>query len=184
MATNASTITTAEQLWAANLEQPCELIRGELVPMSPTNDDHSAMSGVLAAYLGHYILENKLGKVHSAEPGFILQRNPDTVRAPDFAFVTKEKRAREGRNEKFMPYAPDLVVEVKSPGDSDRYVDEKTQQWLAAGCQMVIVVDPRKRHVKQHFADGRCEILGEADVLTCGELVPGWEFPVRRIFEE
>jgi Uma2 family endonuclease len=184
MATNTSTINTAEQLWAADIDQPCELIRGELVLMSPTNDDHSAMSCVLTIYLGHYILENKLGKVHSAEPGFIVERNPDTVRVPDFAFVTKEKRAKQGRSEKFMPYAPDLVVEVKSPSDSYKYVEEKTQQWLAAGCLVVIVVDPKKRNVKQYYADGRCETLDESDTLTCGELVPGWEFPVKRIFEE
>ena len=184
MATDISTITTAEQLFAANMEQRCELIRGELVLMSPTGDHHGAITAFLTGSLWTFVRNNKLGTVFSGEPGYIIERDPDTVRAPDVAFTSTEKLARYGRTEKFMPYAPDLAVEVISPSDRPKQVEAKTKQWLAAGCAMVIVVDPKQRTVKQYFADGRVLSLTAADTLTGGNLLPGWELELKELFEE
>ena len=94
MATNTSAITTAEQLWAANRDHRCELVRGELVIMSPAGDRHGIIGGVSAAYLGYYIEENDLGDVLVGEPGFLIERGPDTVLAPDIAFISRERRAK------------------------------------------------------------------------------------------
>ena len=183
MATNASAITTAEQLWAANIDQPCELIRGELVLMSPTGDYHCAAAGEFAGSLWSFTRKQKLGKVCVAEPGNLIERDPDTVRVPDVAYTSHEKLAKEGRTEKFMPYAPDLVVEVVSPTDRPKSVEEKAEMWLAAGCQMVFLLHPKTRIVKQYFADGRVELHTESDVISGGEVVPGWSLAVKDLFE-
>jgi Uma2 family endonuclease len=183
MATNASTITTAEQLWAADIDQPCELIRGELVLMSPTGDYHCASAGVFAGSLWSFARKRKLGKVFVGEPGYIIQRDPDTVRVPDVAFTFTEKLVKYGRTEKFMPYAPDIVVEVVSPSERANDVEQKKELWLAAGCQMVFVVARKTRTVRQYFANGHCNTLTEADTISGGEVLPGWQLDVQEVFE-
>ncbi len=159
-----------------------ELVRGELHKMAPAGNEHGKIAALLTISLGQYVLANKLGAVYAAETGFRLASDPDTVRAPDAAFVCQARLDVVGAVAGYWPGAPDLVVEVVSPGDRYGEVAEKVADWLAAGTQMVVVVEPRPRTVAVHRAAGVVDVLREGDVLAGGEVVPRWEVPVAALF--
>ncbi len=172
-------ITTAEELLRAGDIGRCELVRGEFKTMIPAGGEHGRITGKLTCHLGSHVMSAQLGIFYAAETGFILSRNPDTVRAPDFAF-TRSGEAPEVRG--FVPVAPDLAVEVLSPDDRPGYVREKVAEWLEAGTLAVWVVDPGERTVTVHEPGPHPSVFGEADRLAGGDLLPGFELAVRDVF--
>ena len=160
-----------------------ELVRGELRRAPLGEHEHGRIGGTVAGTLGYYIIQHKLGTAFSAGTGFVLARNPDTVGAPDMAFVARERANSPTSKEGFWPGAPDLAVEVISPGDSYAEVEEKVADWLNAGTRMVMVINPRTRWVTVYRAGNRVQVYKEDDVLDAGDVVPGWTMPVREIFE-
>jgi Uma2 family endonuclease len=124
-----------------------ELVRGELRKMPPAGEEHGGVAMRIGWRLGQYVEENGLGKVYAAETGFLLETDPDTVRAPDVAFVRLERLREFGSVTGFLPGAPELAVEVVSPGDTHSEVEEKSIGWLRAGCLLVLTLNPRNRTV-------------------------------------
>lgn len=173
-------ITTAEQLLAANLQR-CELIEGELVMMSPAGFDHGRFASRIVAALENHVARSGLGVVTTAEAGFQLAHDPDTVRAPDVAFVRAD-RFPTGGVKGFFQGAPDIAVEVVSPSDRASEVAAKVRDWLQAGCSVVWVVDPENRAVTVHGSRKEIAVLAEADALTGGDVLPGFSMPLVRIF--
>src|SRR5262245_14158947 len=104
-----------------------ELIRGEVVSMSLAGGEHGEVTFEIGRLIGNYVKPAKLGKVYAAETGFIIERDPDTVRGADVAFVRRERLAEITQRKKQVPFAPDLAVEVISPNDRDDEVEEKVQ---------------------------------------------------------
>ncbi|MGH3144438.1 MAG: Uma2 family endonuclease [Rubrobacter sp.] len=177
--------TTAEEL----LGMPddgfrYELVRGDLRRMPPAGSEHGAVAMNAGRLLGNHVKANKLGQVYAAETGFRLSSDPDTVRAPDAAFVSRERAERAGQVAGYWPGTPDLAVEVTSPSDTHTEVVEKALAWLEAGCRMVLVVDPSRRTVTVYRALDDIRILtGEAnDTLDGADVVPGWRLPVADLF--
>jgi Uma2 family endonuclease len=114
----------------------------------------------------------------------LLASDPDTVRAPDVAFVSRERVEEAGRVTGYWPGAPDLVVEVVSPNDTHAQVTEKALAWLEADCRMVLVADPERRAVTVYRSRSEIRILTAevGDVIDGGEVVPGWKLPVAELF--
>ena len=160
-----------------------ELVRGELRKMAPASNEHSEIAGYIASSLGPYVIQNRLGKMYITDPGFILEIDPDHVRAPDVAFVRRERTDALGRPPGYWPEAPDLAIEVISPTDRYTEVNEKVADYLAAGTRMVVVVNPRNRTVNVHTPDGAIT-LTISDTLDGGDVVPGWQMPVADIFAD
>jgi Uma2 family endonuclease len=160
-----------------------ELVRGELRQMNPAGNVHGRVTMSFAWRLARYVEENQLGTVYAAETGFRLASDPDTVRAPDAAFVSQARIEEIGDVEGFWPEAPDLAFEVVSPGDSYAEVEEKVFDWLEAGTKMVVVINPRQRSATVYKSPTNIIALAEADVLKGGDVVPGFELAVREIFE-
>ena len=157
------------------------LVRGELQRMTPAGFDHGAVIMNLAAPLSQHVKTGRLGVVCGAETGFVLERQPDTVLAPDIAFVRRERIPAAGRPRTFWDGPPDLAVEVRSPGDTRREVAEKVAAWLASGTLAVWVVDPSDASVTIHLPRPPRR-LAEPDTLDGAPLLPGFRLPVEEVF--
>lgn len=160
-----------------------ELVRGELIKSSPAGNKHGRFAANVTAFLGVHVKANKLGAVYAAGTGFWLKSEPDTVRAPDVAFVSQKRLEEVGDVDGFWPGAPDLVVEVISPSDTYTEVEEKVFEWLGAGARMVVVVNPRKRAVTVYRSLTDIRVLTEDDTLDGADVVPGWRMTVKDIFD-
>jgi Uma2 family endonuclease len=157
-----------------------ELVRGELRTMSPPNEEHTWLSAKLVISLGGHVVAHGLGRVYT-DLGCKLESAPDTVRAPDVAFI-RQARISATPQPAYWPGAPDLVVEVISPNDRYSEVDEKVDLWLAHGAQMVLVLNPRWRTVLVHRPGQPPRLLAEGETLDGADVVPGWRLAIRDIF--
>ena len=175
---------TAEQLLAMPDDGwRYELIEGELHRMAPAGYEHGRVTMNLSGRILEHVRSRSLGVVVTAETGFIIKRDPDTVRAPDVAFIAAA-RADAARNVRgYFPGAPDLAVEVVSPSDTFSDVEEKVFEWLGAGSVAVVVVDPRRRRVTLNRSEQDIRVLGEGDTLDLSFVLPDFSIPVTQLFE-
>ena len=158
------------------------LVRGELLRMTPAGFAHGAVVVNLTAPLAQHVKAHRRGIVCGAETGFVLARDPDTVLAPDVAFVRRERIPASGAPATFWNGAPDLAAEVVSPGDTRPQVASKVDAWLAAGARVVWVADPRDSSVTVHELDHAPRRLAAADTLDGAPLLPGFHLPVGDVF--
>ena len=170
-------MTADELLGLADDGWRYELVRGELKRMSPSGARHGEVAARIIICLGGHVQERKLGTVYASETGFRIAHNPDTVRAPDAAFVRAERLTRTAS---FFEGPPDVAIEVVSPNDSYTEVDEKTAEWLRAGVRVVIIVDPRTRRVNIHRANGATPAT---DGIEIDDAIPGWRMSLADIFD-
>ncbi len=179
----ATGLLTAEDFAALSTKgMRLELVRGEIRAMAPTFGDHGDTAGALHSMLGYYIRQHRLGRIYAAETGFLLARNPDTVRAPDIAFIQASRATPDARSAQWNPVIPDLVVEVVSSGDRPTEVADKVRMWLDAGVRLVWVVYLAEHAVVAH-RPGLPELrLAETDTLDGYDVVPGFTLPVAEIF--
>jgi Uma2 family endonuclease len=174
-------ITTAEQLFRESGLGRCELLRGEIVFMSPSGSLHAIVTATLGGILYDFVKQRNLGWVFGAEGGFLIRRNPDTVRAPDAAFVSSE-RMPTAVPAGFFPGPPDLAVEVLSPNDRASDVFAKVSDWLETGCRKVWVLDPETRSIAVYSPKAEMRMLHFSDTLTDEDVLPGFQIAVRTIF--
>lgn len=160
-----------------------ELVEGVIVDMSRPGWEHGEILSFIHARIAIHVFENDLGRVAVGDTGFVLERRADgkdTVRGLDLAFVSKE-RASERLSTGWTTIAPDLAVEVISPSNKASDIHKKIQQLLAAGTALVWIVYPESRIVSVHTIDG-ARTLREADYLSGGDILPGFEISVADIF--
>jgi Uma2 family endonuclease len=174
---------TAEELWELPDDgMRRELVRGDLREMTPAGWEHGRVAAAAGALLFAHTRETGAGAVCGAETGFVLARDPDTVRAPDAALVSRERVDAVGRVPKFWPGAPDLAVEVVSPEDRFGEVEEKALDWLAAGTVAVLVLDPERRTATVYRGAGDAHVHTTGDTLDLTDAVPGWRIAVSELF--
>jgi Uma2 family endonuclease len=163
-----------------------ELIEGELRQMSPTGFDHGRCTGNLHGLLIAHVSKNRLGYVLAAETGFVIARTRDgraTVRAPDVAFVARDRVPADADTSKFLELAPDLVAETLSPSDTAFEVEEKIASWLAAGVRVALVVNPASHSVTIYRLPADISRLSDADDLDLDDVVAGFRCRVAEIFD-
>ena len=174
-------LLTADELQHVYVpDKRVELVRGLLVVRELPGMRHARVAMDLALALGAHVRAAALGRVY-AEAGFKLASNPDTVRGPDIAFISRG-RIPDPEPTGFAGFAPDLVVEVISPGDRPGEVLAKVADWLSAGTRLVWVLDPGRRVARVYRADGTEQILTADESLDGGDVVPGFSCPVGEIF--
>ena len=183
----AKTLVTAGELPALSarfsaLGKRTELVGGGLVVMAPAGGRHGQVAHTLALFIGVHVRNRNLGRVFAAETGFVLRRDPDTVRPPDVAFVAGGRLGAEETPAGFLELAPDLAVEVVSPGDAAGAIRDKVRDWLDAGTRLVWVVWPRTRSVDVHRPGRPAETLRDGDVLEGGSVLEDFAVPVRDLF--
>jgi len=159
-----------------------ELVRGELIRMSPAGFQHGRIIMNIATPLDQHVRRHRLGVVCAAETGFLIARDPDTVRAADVAFLADDQVATASETDSYWPGAPTLAVEVVSPHDLYTEVDAKVSDWLDAGTRMVIIINPRKRTVTVYRSASDITLLRERDLLEGADVIPNWSLAVADIF--
>jgi Uma2 family endonuclease len=178
-------LLSADDLWAiqadeqaaASSDRRFELVRGELIEMTPASGLHGIVAGEIGALLRNYIYTHKLGYFFAAETGFLLARDPDVVRAPDAAFVAWE-RVPDPNPDRFWPVAPDLAVEVVSPSDRAADVQSRVNDFLAAGSRLVWVIYPDTLIAAVYYPGGEARILPREGVLDGSPVLPGLRIPL------
>ncbi len=159
-----------------------ELIQGELIIMAPAGAEHGDTALGLGARMRVFADDNDLGAVFAAETGFQLEQKPDTVRAPDVGFVHKNRLPNGKVPRSYFPGAPDLAVEVVSPGDRADEIDDKVKCWLRYGTRLVWLLVPKTRSITVYRIDGTAQVLNLNDTLDGEDVLPGFRFPVNRLF--
>jgi Uma2 family endonuclease len=178
----AERLMTADELARTSIpDKQVELIRGRLVVRELPNTHHGAVAGDLAFELGAFVRRTELGQVFPQDTGFKIESDPDTVRGPGVAFVKKGRLDRIP-TEGYAELAPDLIVEVLSPGDRAGEVLAKVGDFLAAGTQLVWVVDPRRREARVFRPDGSVAVIDEEGQLDGEDVLPGFTCRLSAVF--
>ncbi|MFL5381723.1 MAG: Uma2 family endonuclease [Longimicrobiaceae bacterium] len=155
------------------------LLRGRLVQQSYRGARSGHVAVQIMVHLGNHVSANELGHVF-APCGFQLAWEPDTVLAPAVAFV--RGNPSDELSEGYHQGPPDLAIELVCPSERPHHLDVKVSEWLAAGCPMLVVVNPRRRSAIMYRPAARLELLTENDVIDGGDVVPGWTLPLRDLF--
>ncbi len=184
MTTTKRQLLTADELLRLHSQGvKGELILGVFVESVASGVEHGKIAFKLGAMLLAFITPGRLGHVFGTDSGVLLQNGPDVVREPDVAYIAAERLPLDERVRGYLPVAPDLVVEIASPNDTDREVYDKARMWLSHGVSIVWLVDPDSRSVTVHSPDAATYDLTDADTLDGGGVLPGFTLPVRDIFD-
>jgi Uma2 family endonuclease len=182
MSATATTLLTADDFWhLPDVGRRLELVRGEVVETVPTGGEHSIVVIAFGALLRQWAKERDAGVI-GTEAGFILDRGPDVVRAPDLYFVRAERLPAGRVPVQFYELAPDLAVEVISPSETAEGVQEKVRDYLAAGSRLVVLVYPRTRLLIAHAADGSSRTYREDEVFSDEAVLPRFSCRVGELF--
>ncbi|MFC1759022.1 Uma2 family endonuclease [Planctomycetota bacterium] len=178
-------LTTADELFA----QPAdgyryELVAGELRMMSPAGGRHGRVALRIAQLLANHVEEHQLGVVFAAETGFRIAQDPDTVLAPDVAFVSQSRYDQIDDDVSFLPVAPDFVAEVTSPNDRFSRVESKALAWLDAGTKLVLLVDPESQNIHAYKSRHDIHVHESGETIDCTNAVKKWTLEVERVFQK
>jgi len=175
-------LMTAEEFWLLpETEMRQSLVRGEVEETMPPGARHGIVAIAFATFLRQWAQEHAAGII-GGESGFILARNPDIVRGPDIYFVRAERVPTDGVPEAFWHLAPDLAIEVVSPSESAQEVQEKVDDFLAAGTSLVWVAYPKNRVIVAHTPDNLARTYRADDLLTAPDVLPGFACRVTDLF--
>ena len=150
--------------------QKYELVDGQ-IRVSPAGTRHGRVCTRLVLRLGAFVEERRLGDLFDSSTGFRLPGG--NVRLPDVSFVAKGRLV--GDLDGFGDLAPDLAVEVLSPGDRSRDVLDKVGEYLEAGVHLVWVIDPKRRSAAVYRSLTDTRKLGPDDSLDGEDVVPGFQ---------
>lgn len=176
---------TAEEL----LELPAipgknvELVDGEVVEALPAGLRQGLIATMLAGRLREFAQQHRLGFAAGDNVGYVLRRNPDNVRSPDVSFIARERMPGGDDLDRYVEGPPTLAVEIVSPNDRAVEIDERVQDYLAAGTRQVWVLRPNRRAVSVYFPDADTRELGPDAILDGGDVLPGFSVRVGDLFE-
>ena len=184
MTTTKRKLLTAEDLLELHSKGiKGELIRGVFCETVSTGIEHGEIAGNFIIGIGVFVKPQRLGRVFGSDSGIRLERGPDTVREPDVGFISAERLPLGTRVTSYSEVVPELVVEVVSPSDTVRGVNDKARMWISFGVILVWVADPDTRTVEVYRQDAPTVTLTEDEVLDGASVLPGFTLPVREVFE-
>lgn len=175
-------MTAAELLALPDDGWHYELIEGVLIRMSPAGGVHGEIEMEFARPMGNHVVLHGLGRVYPGDTGFIVGRDPDTVLAPDVAFVRADRLPPRRDRRGYLPVVPDLVVEIVSPSDQADDVIDKVNRYLAAGVRLIWVAWPDSRSISVYAPGREPRHLGEGDTLDGEDVLPGFRLSVADVF--
>jgi Uma2 family endonuclease len=149
--------------------------------VAPTKAEHGELAGEIGRLIGNFVHAHKLGKVYGAETGFLMEQDPPQVRAADIAFLSRE-RAQAVRRKQWLPFPPDLAVEIVSEYERAADLRRKARSYLANGTRLLWLIYPDEREIEVHRPGQPLQTLGVEDTLEGGDVLPGFRATVREIF--
>ncbi len=177
-----SQLLTGEELLALGDIGPCELIDGRIVPMTPTGGAHGVVESNLASELRAFVRQRHLGWVMVGDVGIYTRRGPDRVRGADVVFVSRERLAEPPQG--FLEVAPDLVVEIISPGDRWQDIRQKLEEYFAIGVRWAWIVEPENRAVLVYRSSTEMRKFDQNDTLAGEGPLQGFTLSVASLFGE
>lgn len=160
-----------------------ELIRGVLHETVATGGLHGDIAFALGSEIRVYVRPRRMGRVGGTDAGILLERNPDTVREPDIYYISADKLPLDLQVSGYFDVVPDMVAEIFSPSDRPRDFDAKIQMWLDFGVRMVLAIYPQTRTITTRQPSRPPVTLGYDDTLDGGDVIPGFQCPMRDIFD-
>lgn len=160
-----------------------ELVKGELVRMSPAGHPHGFYEVNFGAILFNFVREHKLGRVIGGEVGIYTGRDPDTIRAADVAFISNE-RMSQVQSQSYLDVAPELVIEILSPSDSWMMVSQKIEEYFTSDVVQIWIADPKRQQVDVYASPTDFERFSAGDTLSGGDVLPGFSVAVAELFGE
>jgi len=179
----AMPLTVEEFLTLSLPDGKAELVRGELRVTPPPGADHGLAAINLVIALGVFAKERGLGRAFGDNFGYELVRIPRTVRVPDASFVRAEHLPQQGLGPGLLRTPPDIAIEVLSPNETASELEEKLDDYTAAGTPLIWVVDPVRRTVMIVAANAAVRWAREGETIDGGDVLPGFTLPVTAIFE-
>jgi Uma2 family endonuclease len=178
----ATKVFTADDL--LTMPGDYELIRGELREVSPSSLEPTVITINVSSALFSHVRAHRLGLITSADGGFTLFPDRQSVVAPDLGFIRRERIPASFDRQHFFPGPPDAALEVVSPSDSYNEVSEKVQLYLEAGVRLIWVAIPKRRVVEVYRPGQARRILTENDELDGEDVIPGFRMPIREVFAD
>jgi Uma2 family endonuclease len=178
VAVERKTMTAEELLRLPDDGRRHELIAGELRTTAPAGGSHGRDGAWAHLHLGNHVQDHGLGEIFMAQTGFLLRRDPDHVRAPDFAFIRAERLPAADLPRGYVPVAPDLVLEIVSPDDTASEIRQKVHEWLEFGCRTVWILYAGPR-LDAYSADGSVRAYGPDDDVDGGDVLPDFRMRLR-----
>ena len=174
---------TVEELWELRHEPyRLALIDGELYRMPGAGGTHGLIAITCGGKLDSFVRPRRLGRVF-AETGFRLFPDRVTTLFPDVAFVRAERMLSPEQLDGFLRLVPDLAVEIVSPTDYPKLLDQKLAAYAEAGTPEIWVLRPRDQSVEVIRNGRTVALLGPEDTLFGGDLLPGFSIRVGDLFE-
>lgn len=180
--TATTKLYTADDLWDMPTDQPWELWEGALRKVPGAGGRASWRAGVIFALLLPFVRSSKLGLLTGADGTYVVARDPYTVLVPDVAFVRWDRLPEGEPPDKYVPVAPDLVVEVRSPTDRPGEMAQKRELYRRAGVPLIWWVDSKRRTVSVYRDGELVAELGEGDELDGEDVLPGFRLLVAELF--
>lgn len=188
MAVKEQRYYTADDLWRISQLPRYDgkrlfLIDGVIYTMTPAKWLHGDLTGELHYRIAHFVKRHRLGRVTAAETGYTLA--PGTTLAPDVGFIAAA-RVPKKFPDSYVPFAPDLAVEVVSPNDRKNKIDQKIEKYMKHGTRMLCVVFPKEQVFRVYQPSGenqaKVTFLGIDDTFDGGDVLPGFKLPLRELF--
>ncbi|MGI8477706.1 MAG: Uma2 family endonuclease [Thermomicrobiales bacterium] len=183
MVATARKLFTVADLESMDDSEGWELVKGEMRNMSPASGEHGIVASRLLLRVGVFVEHHDLGEMFTAETGFVVGRDPDSVLAPGVAFVSASRLPRDGATWlSFVPFAPDLAIEIVSPSNTESEILEKIALYLRGGTAQVWLGRPKQRTLAVYSQGAPERILTIDDTLDGGDLLPGFTLALADIF--
>ncbi len=181
--TSSPKLVTAEELLELSANGfSGELVRGELVELMRPGVRHNKVMGLVTYILMSFVLPRSLGTVLPGDTGVVIERGPDTVRAPDVSFYAADRMGLDDDIPGYAEIPPDLAVEIRSPNDSLPDMERRARMWLDYGVPLVWVLIPESRTLDIYRPDTEAVTLTTDGVVSSEDILPGFSCRVSDLF--
>ena len=160
-----------------------ELTRGQRVNAPPADSQRAVIVATLQQRLQAYLARTGAGRIFAGDLGFVLRRDPDTVRIPDVAFVRRHRCKHMAESDDLYEGTPDLAVVLMAPNAPEGDLEDRLQDYLRARTPLIWVVNAELQSVVVHRHGDR-RALFRGDTIESDELFPGFFLPVIDVFRQ